>query len=323
MRVALSAGRGSEARAVVDELPNPIPPRLEAETANLFKAARFRMATSFDELLDASARTIVDRFYEKGQDAWPPVFDHDGAVVFSSRLPLAHLLQAARSNRLARRLRIRVATAGLARTIVVRDELAGVAFASTLKELQPSLQPELDRYINAATPDDRRFAAVLFLAHTPGATPYLSPFATEWSYIADQPRRTFSGGETWWCPSGDPSESERALTSGAGVIGALYQGAVPYPSFLSAADQATTQRQLRAVASAGPARNFIAAEAIRWAQLRPKDLQAAEALSIAVNGWRRGCGDAVKTDLPRRAFALLHRQFPNSEWAKKTKYWYE
>jgi len=52
---------------------------------------------------------------------------------------------------------------------------------------------------------------------------------------------------------------------------------------------------------------------------------AQETIALAIEGWRWSpCGTTEsKSSFPREAFALLHRQFPDSEWAKKTKYWYD
>jgi hypothetical protein len=48
------------------------------------------------------------------------------------------------------------------------------------------------------------------------------------------------------------------------------------------------------------------------------------ATAWAIDGWRwSACEGGAKSDLPRRAFVLLHRQFPRSEWAMRTKYWYD
>ena len=56
----------------------------------------------------------------------------------------------------------------------------------------------------------------------------------------------------------------------------------------------------------------------------PDDPAAPEALARVVDGWRWTCGEAATTTppLPQQAFALLHRLFPKSEAAQRTKYWY-
>jgi len=82
--------------------------------------------------------------------------------------------------------------------------------------------------------------------------------------------------------------------------------------------------EVEALRAIGDARAYATRGAIEWARSHPSDPLAAEALALAIDGWRwSACNDGPKSDLPRRAFALLHRQFPQSEWAMRTKYWYD
>jgi hypothetical protein len=72
----------------------------------------------------------------------------------------------------------------------------------------------------------------------------------------------------------------------------------------------------------GPAPTYLAIEAVKWAKARPNDPDAAEALAHAVEAGRWGCTDATTRPASRSAFQTLHRLFPTSEWARRTKYWY-
>jgi hypothetical protein len=65
---------------------------------------------------------------------------------------------------------------------------------------------------------------------------------------------------------------------------------------------------------------YLAAQIVAWAGNHPADPRAAEALHLAVRAVRYDCGG--KPGASKEAFQLLHRQYPNSEWARKTKYWY-
>jgi hypothetical protein len=100
---------------------------------------------------------------------------------------------------------------------------------------------------------------------------------------------------------------------------------VPYPAFLADTERAAVEREVNALVALGPARNYLAAEAIEWARAKPTDINAAEALARIVHGWRRSCADAGPSnwELSREAFQTLHRHFPRTEWAKRTKYWYK
>jgi len=120
----------------------------------------------------------------------------------------------------------------------------------------------------------------------------------------------------WWCKVED--------RGGQGAATLLVNGGVPFPPFITDAERRDTAAEVDALKEAGTPREYLAAAAIEWARQRRTDPEAAEALALAIEGWRWStCYDGKKSDLPRRAFALLHRQFPDSEWAKQTKYWYE
>ena len=69
-------------------------------------------------------------------------------------------------------------------------------------------------------------------------------------------------------------------------------------------------------------RDSISAQAIQWAKEAPDDPRVPEALHLAVRTTRYGCVDGETTSFSKAAFQLLHRRYPKSEWAKKTKYWF-
>ena len=66
--------------------------------------------------------------------------------------------------------------------------------------------------------------------------------------------------------------------------------------------------------------DYLASLTIDWVKSAPNDPRAPEALHLAVRATRYGCV-AEKSRFSKEAFALLHRRYPNSEWARKTKYW--
>ena len=106
------------------------------------------------------------------------------------------------------------------------------------------------------------------------------------------------------------------------VLRLVYRDEVPAPSFLTADERAALRSEVAALAEIGPAPNYLAREAVNWAKSRPNDVEAAEALALAVEGTRWGCVDAQTSAASKRAFQTLHLLFPTSEWARRTKYWY-
>ena len=75
----------------------------------------------------------------------------------------------------------------------------------------------------------------------------------------------------------------------------------------------------RLAASAANGVNSLAGVAIEYGRAHPR---VPEALHLAVRATRYGPTDDASHALSKQAFELLHRRYPNSEWAKNTKYYY-
>jgi hypothetical protein len=338
LRVRLLAERGNAdaARALLAALPRKARGTADAEAVNLLTAERFMLARSLDELLEAAPRIVASKRLDVA--AWndidtdsdadggplqrPPVFDDDAGIVFSRRLPLARLVDASTSQILPARLRLRVASAAFARAWMLgRDEEAR-AVAPVLRALSPSSAADLQTFEQASAAD-RHVAGLRLLLRTPGLRADVRGLEDDQDYgekgLAREFEHTFR--RNWWCAI--PKGESGVPSSESALLPALYRsGDVPAPSFLSADERAAAAREREALAALGPAPNYLAAEAVKWARGRPSDLDAAEALAHAVEGTRWGCGDARTTAASRTAFQTLHQLFPKTEWAQKTKYWY-
>jgi hypothetical protein len=97
---------------------------------------------------------------------------------------------------------------------------------------------------------------------------------------------------------------------------------VPVPTFLSGDERAAGLNEWRALSSMEDAPSFMGRQALAWAQGHPYDPRVPEALHLVVRAGQYGCGSRSMSDLSRKAFQMLHRRYPKSEWAVKTKYWY-
>jgi hypothetical protein len=98
---------------------------------------------------------------------------------------------------------------------------------------------------------------------------------------------------------------------------------VAFPPFVTAEEQRTVDAEQKSLAAIGSGREYLANEVLAWAQEEPRNPDVAEALARVVEGWRWGCGAYEKWPLAQRAFQALHRNFPQSDWAKRTKYWHK
>jgi hypothetical protein len=335
VRLLARSGREDEARAILATLPDTAAGGYPVETVNLLKAERLMLARTFDEFLANAPRAIVDewtawtrdrqgRFIAERRGAGAPSLDEDAATTFTYHLPLTHLVTASSSPLLPERIRVRVASAAFTRAVVLRREREGERAADSLRTLAPQLRADLDRYLAASTREARHRAGVLLLLRTPGITAAVRGRDDTHSFGVSEPERTFDSlRRNWWCGFDGQVQPRNREETISELVNLLYTDQrVPSPAFLSSDDRAAAEQEIRLLAKAGAARSYLAAEAIEWAQSSPRDLDAAEALSAAVRGWRVSCGDDEKWPLSREAFRTLHRQYPGSMWAQRTKYWY-
>lgn len=330
LRVRLLARRGdtAAARALLVTLPTASQPGFEPETLNLLAAERLMLATSLEEALKSAPRTIVAAADDvtsaapSAEIAPVPVFDADAEVLFSQRLPLSKLVEAAASTTLPARLRQRVAGAALVRALLLKRYPEAVEAATALQATAPSLQRDLDRLRRAANPEDRHVAGLLLLLRYPGLRAGVTGLDDDQSVNVREPANTFDHTfrRNWWC-SFAPEGSERRRVE-SGLLTIVYQGDMPSPSFVSAGDRSALDREFTALAATGTAPTYLAREAVTWAVARPSDQDAAEALAHAVEGTRWGCADKTTSAASRAAFQTLHRLFPRTDWARRTKYWY-
>jgi hypothetical protein len=273
-----------------------------------------RTALSLDEFLkyaqrqpigisfDTDGRELPDDESSNKPEAKRVRFDNDAAAVLNYSLPLAALKKAAASPTLASHLRRDVALAAWVRAVLLEDEASALALAPALESLVPELKPYLRSYLTAQGRDAKRFAAVYIILKMAGTRPVVDAGlgrVTEIGKIDDY-------RDNWWCP---PAERDRQLASA--------------PAFISAADRAKAAEEVKQISALGPAPNYLAAQAVKWANTNSNDPRAPEALHLAVRATRYGCRDGQTGTFSKQAFDSLRRKYPRSEWTKKTPYWFK
>jgi hypothetical protein len=325
VRVLIGLGRVDAARQALARLPDAAGPGVSAETINLYRGERLMVATTLEEFLKAAPRTSLDVTNGYASTLKPLVtFDEDAGVALAERFPLERLIEAALSPALPARLRTRVAVAAFTRAILFDRHDQARRIAPALKVLAKALTTDVDRYMRETTAGARRRAAVLLILRTPGMTTDIRGLDDFYSAQFVEPRRSIeSFVTTWWCGPAVTAVKRQQGEAASELIHALYPShIVPYPSFISEAEQRAAKTELASLDAIGHATTYLATAALDWARERPTDPEAAEALSRIVRGWRYACRDSGDTELSRRSFEVLHRQFPNSEWAKRTPFWY-
>ena len=145
------------------------------------------------------------------------------------------------------------------------------------------------------------FADVFQLLKTPGASPFVRPGYGR--YTTDLTKSDLFR-DNWWCPAA-PSKQP------------------PSADFLPAAGRAQAASEWQKLAALPAGATWLGAQTLAFAQAHPQDPRVPEALHLVVNAGHYSCSDAQTADNSRRAFELLHRRYPVSEWAEKTPYWYK
>jgi hypothetical protein len=117
----------------------------------------------------------------------------------------------------------------------------------------------------------------------------------------------------WWC------------SSSANVP---YRHQFPVPGaadvpFIAAADRQQAAAEAEKLRSAGTAPDWLGAQTLAFARQHPQDPRVPQALYLVVRATRFGCTDEQTGEFSKGAFDLLHSSYPNSEWTRKTPYWFK
>jgi hypothetical protein len=330
-RLLLAAGRADEARAMLDRTLTDDRARLSASALNHLLGQRMTLAANLDEFLKAAQRRpaafsdnnddreVPDDESQRGETSkgFEFFFAADSAGIFNEAMPVTMLRDSARSSNLAPNLRFDVAQASFVRAALLDERVTATQAEATLATLRPELRPFLTSYVQAATPDARRFAAAFLSLKYPGLRPYVSAGIGRSTPLNE----IDSYRDNYWCAeppvslSGPPSTGEDGENK-------TPKKAAPLPAFLKSS-QGLAASQFAALKALGTAPNYFCRIAIDWAKKNPTDPRAPEALHLAVRSTRYGCTDKETGRWSKAAYDLLHLRYPNTVWAKNTKYWFK
>ncbi|MDX6404277.1 MAG: hypothetical protein QOH70_1732 [Blastocatellia bacterium] len=330
VRLLTESNRGGEARATLDKILAADRQQLPPSTVNLLLAQRTTLAQNLAEFLQAAQR-VPAGFSDDSDGREIPeeessvkettkgsavFFDLDGANAFNKAMPVALIKDAASSKALAPNLQRDVAQAAFVRAALLDDRATADQAAALLQGMYPQLKEFLSAYQKAATPDARRFSAVYMSLKFPGLRPYVSAGVGRTTALEE----VDSYRDNYWCAeaptpqSGPPSQDVEEGKAKAKLI--------PIPEFLKPS-QSVAATQSGALQALGTAPDYFCRIAIAWTEKNPADPRAPEALHLAVRSTRYGCTDDQTGRWSKAAYDLLHRRYPNTTWAKNTKYWFK
>jgi len=202
----------------------------------------------------------------------------------------------------------------------VSDRLARVVIA-----LKPEMKGDLESFLNAKNKPDKRFAAYFLLAKTRNASVDMTEqyYWQNWLFIPTGK----APPETLPTPVQDFSSPDKICSGSCG------QGsfALRLPDFVTKAQAAADEQRRRylpvgAMGARGqdfkepPDAGSVWEEVLSYVQAHPADSRSPEALYWLVKVSRFGTGHNQSS---KRAFLLLHKRYPDTHWAKETKYFYD
>jgi hypothetical protein len=174
------------------------------------------------------------------------------------------------------------------RALALGDFATATILANDLATGRATTKHLYDRLKTAPTDEAKRIAAALILVNTPELS--TAVFDNQFS-------QNYRGCDA----------------ASDGVVKTC--GSLP-PNFMSAASTALAQKEQLILRKWGYAEDYLTTTLMAWVKQKPDDVEAPKALHFLISTKR------VMGKPSREAFQLLHKLYPASEWAKKTKYYY-
>ncbi|MGE5304164.1 MAG: hypothetical protein ACM3TN_12695 [Alphaproteobacteria bacterium] len=332
IRILSAMGNRSEARKLLDEFFLRTGPKAPVSAQNLFRAQRLALAQNLDEFLkyaprtpalitsDETGRELPDDAKRQSAGSY---FDDDTVQAFNKALPLQFLKQASFSKVLPVHLRRELLLATWVRAVLLGDDKLALELAPEIGRLIPQLSEAMRAYQNVSDPKARRLEAVLIVLKNPGMSPFVSTGLGRLTQLS----RIDNYRDNWWCA---PAVIFRLdSVSSSTIFGLAWKDvstkAIPprnFPSFLSDAQKNTARKEIAKLMQIETAPNYLGKEVINWAKMNNADPRVPESLHLVVRSTRYGCGDNETSAVSKEAFQLLHKNYPSSEWTRRTPYWF-
>jgi hypothetical protein len=209
-----------------------------------------------------------------------------------------------------------IAQAGWVRAVVLGDSETAKTLAGHVAQLEPQLAAEMRTYLAEKDPAAAHFAAVFLMLRAPGLEPLIRfGMGRETDVMKSDIFR-----DNWWLlqPAATPYDGEHNHQA---LFDLYPDGHFGPTQFLPEAQRSAAEREWQQLTRAANSVNYLCAQTLDWARIHPQDERVPQALHLAVEATHYGPADKSST-YSHQAFDLLHRRYANSEWTRKTKYWY-
>jgi hypothetical protein len=332
VRLLIALHRSDEARALLDAALPAMRHQKPTSNLNALLGERMAVARSFDEFLTYAPRTLLSNGSQGAMDLrdqcnhnahrenWsadcpeldqPMEFDQDAVTVLNRQTPINLLIRAASSPSLTANLRSELAIAAWTRAVLTEDAANAAKLASMLPKA-----------IRDTAGTSIGFPADLAILRNPGIRPY---------FEAGVPRvASFSSfdvlRDNWWCKPWDDQSiyDEQGQRKNPSPLTA--------PAFLPPDDLVRATAEVQRLQQMPDSVAVIGPRVIEYAKAHPEDALVPEALALTVRAGHYACATyepdpsgsnkTEYTPIGKAAFELLHKRYPQSPWALKTKYYY-
>jgi hypothetical protein len=318
-REILQGHRGS-ARLWADQA---LAKRLQLSSRNLILARRGGLARNWNEFLRFGLRKpephIVEfEEHEEEADRPPlatgtaPAFDEDVIRAFNSQAPLSAWVDASENPQLPVSIQLRIAEAGWLRAMVLGRDAESRKLMARVAQLQPGSVGVVGGFLSARDSEEAKFAALYLVLRTPALRPELLPAQYETiNLAAARSVATDAYGFRFGCWHEQPVAGMKQVHSAPA-------------SFLTVSQRDAGEAESEKILESEPwEATYLAHQTLEWARKHPEDPRIPEALHRSVIASYYRCTDENTGKYSKQAFDLLHRQYPKSEWAARTPYWYK
>lgn len=283
----------------------------DTSSLNALKAVKLRHARSVAEAAPLLERKILPTNNQKPEHEFG--FDADAARFLTEHATLQDYLTLLNSSALSQAGKIEIARAGWVRSELLDMQTEKTKFAAYLAEHDRALAKTIQK---ANTNEE----TLLTLLRNPGLVPYIAGHHSR----GGSTDTIDSFRENWWCKLGGTEKENTGwdhyrIYSGTDetFFSQLYPATVTQPFAFS-----DSRGEYKKLMSAGNAATYFSQRIFAAAEKTPTAAWLAEALHRIVKVTRYGCDFPEKGKVSKKAFQLLHKNFADSDWAKKTPHWF-
>ena len=259
---------------------------------------------------DDFARQLPANFNRITSDT--ALFSKQTTALVNSYFTPSMILQIIDTPGLGQYLRGRLAIAGWTKAMLADDLAAALALADHVTANIPHLDGEFQEFQEA---EDKHFEAARIVFDHPAFSPWMrAGVGRTPPYSATRPTPDHIAygyrGENWWCAdrSEDHASPEASET-------------LRHPRFSQySASQIADIREVAQLRSTAATTSF-GPHVLRYAKDHLDDPRIPRTLHRLVFATRHAC-QLAPGKISQAAYALLHKHFPDSEWAEKTPYWH-